>query len=96
MLAQQDEDKQIIKKRISYPHTFQKYLQRFLQSFDLAEVVEYDLYSNKNEKFLFYRFNSYLESIHQLKKIIRHSKKVNDKFSLEKIQKIDISTSSQV
>ena len=36
-----------------------------------------------------YRFYSYLESIHQPKKIIRHTKKVNNKFSLGKLQSIN-------
>ena len=89
LLAQQDENKQIINKRISYPHTFQKNLQQFLQSFDFKEIDKYDLYSNKNANFLFYGFNSYLEPICQPTKIIFHSKKINNKFSLEKIQKID-------
>ena len=35
-----------------------------------------------------YRFNSYLESTHQPIKIIRHTKKVNDKFSLAKLQSV--------
>ena len=45
-----------------------RYLHQFLQSFDMREIDKYDLYSNKNAKFLMYRFNSYLESIHQQKK----------------------------
>ena len=47
------------------------------------------MYSDKNAKYLFYRFNSYLESTHQPNKCIRHTKKGNDKFSLEKIQNVN-------
>ena len=68
LLNQQDQKKKIIKKKTSFSHTFKRYLHQFLQSFDVREIDKYDLYSNKNSKFLMYRFNSYLESIHQPKK----------------------------
>ena len=44
---------------------------------------------NKNAKYIFYGYNSYLESIHQNKQIIRNTKKAQDKVGLEKIQNKD-------
>ena len=84
LLNQQDENKLIIKKKISYYKTFKNYLHYFLKSFDYEEIDKFDLFSDKNAKYLFYKFDAYLEAIHQPKKSIRHTKKVNDTFSLEK------------
>ena len=61
LLAQQDENKKIIKKKISYAHDFKQYMQSFLHSFDYEEIDKFDLFTNKNSKY------SYLESIHQQK-----------------------------
>ena len=44
------------------------------------------MHTIKNAKYIFSRFNSYLESIHQNKQVIRHTKKVEGKVGLEKIQ----------
>ena len=85
LLNQQDENIVIIKKKISYYKTFKVYLRDFLQSFDHEEINKFDLFSDKKVKYLFYKFKVYLEATHQPKKNIRHTKKVNDKFSLEKM-----------
>ena len=89
LLIQQDENTQIKNKKISYNQQFKNYLHQFLQSFDYDEIDKFDLYSDKNAKYLLYKFNSYLKSIHQPKKRIRHTIKVNDKFSLEKMQRVN-------
>ena len=62
-------------------------MHEFLQNSGITEVHKYDLYSNKNPEFLI--CNAYLESTHQSKKIIRHTKKVNDTFSLQKSQSVN-------
>ena len=89
LLIQQDENTQIKNRKISYNQQFKNYLHQFLQSFDYDEIDKFDLYYDKNAKYLLHRFNSYLELIHQPKKRIRHTIKVNDKFSLEKIQRVN-------
>ena len=43
LLVQQDENKQIIKKKILYLHDFKHYWDCFLQSFDFEEVDKYNL-----------------------------------------------------
>ena len=66
-----------------------KNIKRFLQEFDSDKVDEFDLHTSKNAKYIFYRYNSYLESTLQNKQIIRQIEKVEDKFGLEKIQSKD-------
>ena len=62
-MAQQDETKSIVPKRFSYSYSFEKYIQIFLPSFSIDDVEKYDLYSNKNAKYLFYKFNDWIESM---------------------------------
>ena len=92
LLAQQDEIKKIINKKISYARGFKQYLQNFLQNFDYEDVKKFDLFTNKISKYIFYRFNFYLELTHRQKKKkkkkkIRHSKKLEDIVGLKKVQK---------
>ena len=46
LMAQQDETKTIIPKRISYHHSLEKYTQKYLPSFSIDDVEEFDLFSN--------------------------------------------------
>ena len=52
LLAQQDELKQFIPKRISYHYSFEKYTRSYLPSFSLEEIDRFDMLSNKNQKYL--------------------------------------------
>ena len=52
LLAQQDELKQLIPKRISYHYSFEKYTRSYLPSFSLEEIDRFDMLSNKNQKYL--------------------------------------------
>ena len=47
LLAQQDESKQFIPKRISHHYSFEKYTCSYLPSFWLEEIDRLDLLSNK-------------------------------------------------
>ena len=67
LLAQQDKSKKIINKKISYGCGFKQYLQNFQQNFDYEDVHKFVFFTNKNSKYIFYQFNSYLESTHQQK-----------------------------
>ena len=62
-MAQQDETKSIAQKQISYSYSFEKYIQSYLPSFFIDDVEKYGLYSNKNAKYLFYKFNDWIESM---------------------------------
>ena len=61
VLAQQDDQIAPVSKRISYNHSFEKYIQDFLLSFSIDNVKKFDLYAHKNAKYLFYRFNDYVK-----------------------------------
>ena len=87
--AQQDELKQFIPKRISYHCSFKKYTCSYLPSFWLAEIDRLDLLSNKNAKYLLYKFNDWIKSMGAEKILIRHTSKVRDEISLQKIEEKD-------
>ena len=50
------------------------------------EDQKYDVLTNKNSKYLFYRFNDYLEHIFEPIKPVRHSVISDDDLALEVIQ----------
>ena len=52
LLAQQDETKKIIPKRIAYHHSFEKNIKNYLPSFSVEEAEKFDLYAKKNSKYL--------------------------------------------
>ena len=89
LLVQQDESKQFIPKRISYHYSFEKYTRRYLPSFSLKEIDRFDLLSNKNAKYLLYKFNDWIEPMGAEKKLIRHTSKVRDEIGLQKIEEKD-------
>ena len=43
LLAQQDEWKQIIPKRVSYHHSFERHMRKYLSSFSLEEIDKFDM-----------------------------------------------------
>ena len=87
LLAQQDQIKAIIPKRISYHCSSEKYTQKDLPSFSIDDVEKFDLYPNKNSKYLFYKFNDHIEALGGEKQIIRHTAKVKDCFGLKRLKR---------
>ena len=83
LFAQQDETKQIIPKRISYHHSFESYTRKYFPSFSLEEIDKFDMLSNKNSKYLLYKFNDWIESMNAEKILIRHNSKVKDEVGLQ-------------
>ena len=63
LLPQQDESKQFMPKRISYHYSFEKYVCSYLLSFSIEEIDKFDMLSNKNLKYLLYKFNDWIESM---------------------------------
>ena len=45
LLAQQDDQTASVLKRISYHHSFEKYIQNFLPSFSIDNIENFDLYA---------------------------------------------------
>lgn len=68
-----------------YENNFENYIKSFLQSFSIDDVEKFDLFSNKNAKYLFYRFNDYIRAWQQKKKI-KHTQKIKDSVGLKKIE----------
>ena len=86
LLAQQEEPKQFFPERISYHYSFQKYTRNFLPSFSLGEIDKLDLLSDKSAKYLFYKFDDWIELMGGEKVLIRHTSKVRDEVGLQKIE----------
>ena len=78
-----------VPKRISYHHSFEKYIQNFLPSFLINDVKKFDLYVQNNAKYLFYRFNNYIKMSGGKRQTIKHTSKVKDSIGLKKIEKRD-------
>ena len=78
-----------VPKRISYHHSFEKYIQNFLPSFLINDVKKFDLYVQNNAKYLFYRFNNYIKMSGGKGQTIKHTSKVKDSIGLNKIEKRD-------
>ena len=69
-LAQQDETKAIIPKRIAYHYDFEKYIKNCLPSFSVDDIEKFDLYANKNSKYLLNKFNDLVDSLQGTEKLI--------------------------
>ena len=69
-MAQQDEIKAIIPKRTAYHYSFEKYTKNYLPSFSVDDIEKFDLYTNKNSKYLLYKFNNWLESLQSAEKLL--------------------------
>ena len=90
LLAQQDQSKVFIPKCFSYHYTLKKYVKNFLLSFSADDIEKFDLFSNKNSKFLLYKFNDWIESLQSAEKLyICHTAKLQDSISLKTIEKRD-------
>ena len=86
ILVQQDDQTATLPKPISYHHSFEKNIQNCLPSFSIENVKKFDLYANKNAKYLFYRFNNYITMPGGKRQTIKHTLKVKDSIGLKKIE----------
>ena len=90
LLAQQDETKAIIPKRITYYYSFQKYVKNYLPYFSVDDVKKFDLYENRSSEHLLYKFNDLIESLERAEKlVIWHTVKAKDSVSLKTIEDRD-------
>ena len=64
-------------------------MRKDLPSFSIDKIEKPDMLSNKNAKYLLYKFNDWTESLGAEKLLIRHSSKVNDIVGLQKIEEKD-------
>ena len=70
LLAQQDEAKAIIPKRVECHYSFEKCIKNYLPSFSVDDVEKIDLYLNNNSKYLLYKFNYRIESLQGAERIM--------------------------
>ena len=89
LIGQQNDQTAPVPKRFSYNHSFEHYLQNFLPSFSLDDIDKFDLYSNKNAKYLFYRFHDYIKMSGGKRQIIKHTFKMSNSIGLKKIEEKD-------
>ena len=87
LLAQQDESKQFIPRRISCHYSFET--RSYLPSFSPEEIDKFDMLSYKNAKYFFYKFNDCIESMGEEKILIRHTSKVKEERDPKKIEEKD-------
>ena len=59
-LNRQDETKQVVHATLTYKDSFPNYLKYFLDDINNETVEKFDFFTNKNVKYLFYKFNNYL------------------------------------
>ena len=90
LLTQQDETKAIIAKRIAYYYSFEKYIKNYLPFSSVDDIEKFDLYTDKNSKYLLYKFNDWIESFQAAEKlIIWHAAKAKDSVNLRTIEEED-------
>ena len=70
--------------------SFEKYINKYLPSFSMDDAEKFDLFANKNYKYLFYKFNDQIKALGGEKQIIRHTAKLKDSISLEKIEETQV------
>ena len=85
-MAQQNEQAANFPKKNSYRNIFESYMNNFLPVFSIDEVKKYDLFTNKNSKYLFYRFNEYVKAYGSHRRKIKHTFKMKDSVSMQKIE----------
>ena len=62
-----------------------KYINKYLPSFSIDDDEKFDLFANKNSKYLFYKLNDQIEALGGEKQIIRHTAKMKDSVGLNKV-----------
>ena len=86
ILAQNNEMSGTIKNNLSYDRDYKTYFQWISSAFNETEKNKLDILTNLNSKFLFYRFNDFLQQKGQKTKSVKHSVVTDDYIAGEKIQ----------
>ena len=88
LLRQQDETKKIIHATLTYKDFFSNYLRYFLDDIDAETVDKFHFFTNKNFKYLFYKFNDKTFN-GQNTVLVRHSKTVKTEIFMKEVQMRD-------
>ena len=82
IFVQQDTNKKTLKTKFSFSRNFNQYIREFQVGIKAQDEDKYDMLTNKNSKFLFYRFNDFLQMRNQDMRLIRYSIIVQDQEAL--------------
>ena len=83
---QENQSKAKINFEFSFTDSYENYIDWFVQGFKGNEDQKYDVLTNKNSKYLFYRFNDYLDGLLQPIKPVLHSVITDDDLALDIIR----------
>ena len=83
---QENQSKAKINFEFSFTDSYEDYIDWFVQGFKGNEDQKYDVLTNKNSKYLFYRFNDYLDGLLQPIKLVLHSVITDDDLALDIIR----------
>lgn len=72
-----------------YKDSFSNYIKHFVDDVDPETVDKFDFFTNKNAKYLFYRFNNLLLYNNQYTIPIRHSKINENEVAMKEVQSRD-------
>ena len=84
--AQQDLKNKLLKSKISYGGNLKSNICEFLVGIKAEDDDKYDMFTNKTLKFLFYRFNNFLNMENCKMKHLRHMLVVVDQEGLTELQ----------
>ena len=70
----------------SYDDDYTDYITNYLPSINEVDDDKFDVLANKNSKYLFHRFNKYLEDKNKPKQFIKHSVISDDNYALKELQ----------
>ena len=79
----------MINTSLSYAGPFLEYIRDFFDDLDAETADRFDLLTNKNIKYIFYRHNDFLLSKNLPTNLIKHTKVSEEKIVLEEIQNRD-------
>ena len=69
--------------------SYSDYFEWLTNKFKAKQDDKYDVWTNKNSKYLLYKFNDWLAIIGELVKAVRHSKITQDDVAIEAIQNLN-------
>ena len=86
LLSQQNDEAAYVPKKMPHSNSFEEYISKFLQQFSIDDQEKFDLWSFKNSKYLFYRFNDFIKAYGNPRYKLLHTKKKLDTVGVKKIE----------
>ena len=86
---QQNDEKANIDFDFYYNKSYNDYFKEYLSNIDGETNAKLDLFTNRNTKYLFYRFNNFLLNAGTYLIKIKYSEKIKDEVAISEIEKTD-------